>query len=166
MHTTIPRFLCENWRSKLQSSWIKLFTHWAPGYKLLCFMKYASSCGWTKMSEAYSFKPQDFVSELAIKGSSNKFQGSTRPLSHSFSPPLPFEHMLYKIPNSSCHVQRKSYSRYSGAHSPLPKEPFPYQSEGTNGYLRQLLAYQSIYWPPGSLSTSGSSQLFSLRLVP
>lgn len=72
---------CENSRSKLKSSWIKLFPHWAPGCELLYFMKYASSCGWNKRSviwvfnlETYSLKPQDFVSGLEINCRSHKIR--------------------------------------------------------------------------------------------
>lgn len=48
-------------------------------------------------SGTYSLKPQDFVSMLEIKCRAHKFQASTSSLSHSLSPPLPFEHMLHKF---------------------------------------------------------------------
>lgn len=98
---------------------------------------------------------------LEIKCRSHKFRAGIRSLSHSLSPPLRFEHMLHKF-ELPCQTQRKPYSRSSGAHFPLPKEPFPDQSEGTNGYLWHLLAYQSH---PGlqahSVPVPGASQVFS-----
>lgn len=119
-------------------------------------------------SETYSSKPQDFVPTLEIKCRSHKFQASTSSLTHSLSPPLPFEHNAAQILTSSCQTQRKVYSRSSGAHFPLPTEPFSYQSEGTNGYLWYLLTYHITSWPPGSLAppVPGASQVFSPHPLP
>lgn len=102
-------------------------------------------------SETYSSKPQDFVPMLEIKCRSHKFQAGTRSPSHSLSPPLPFEHTLHKF--------QLLVVRHRGNCTPEVLVPISlYQrnhlSEGTNGYLWHLLAYQITSWPPGSLSTS------------
>lgn len=96
---------------------------------------------------------------LEIKCRSHKFRAGIRSLSHSLSPPLRFEHMLHKF---ELLVVRHKGNRTPEVLVPISLYQRNHLSEGTNGYLWHLLAYQSH---PGlqahSVPVPGASQVFS-----